>query len=108
MKKIALVLFFALVLFSCKKESKEFPENPDWLNTKISQMETPVEYAGTVIYAYEWNKEYYYLISLPLSSCGMCEFYNYKGVKVVWTEDKIADFQANAKRIKIIWQRDII
>ena len=105
MKKIALVLFFALVLFSCKKESKEFPDNPDWLNTKISQMETPVEFAGTVIYAYEWNKEYYYLISIGLSSCAMCEFYNYQGVKVEWTQEKIDDFQKNGKIIKVVWER---
>ncbi len=108
MNKIALMLFFVPVLFSCKKESKEFPSNPDWLTAKISQMETAPYYMGTTVYAYEWNNEYYYLISIPISSCIMCEFYNYQGVKVVWTQDKIDDFQKNAKRIKIIWQRDII
>jgi hypothetical protein len=97
------------MIFSCKKENdKKYPANPDWLTDKISQMETPVDYAGTVVYAYEWNNEYYYLISLPLSSCGMCEFYNYQGVKFEWTQDKIDDFSKNAKRIKIVWQRDII
>jgi hypothetical protein len=109
MRKIALMFFFSLMLFSCKKENEEkYPANPDWLTVKISQMETPAEYAGTVVYAYEWNNEYYYLISLPFSSCVMCEFYNYQGVKVEWTQEKIDDFQKNAKRIKIVWQRDII
>ena len=105
MKKIALKFLLSLmVLFSCEKDEK-FPGNPDWLNEKISQMETPAYYFGTVVYAYEWNKEYYYLISIGLSSCVMCEFYNYQGVKVEWTDEKITDFQKNGKKIKIIWQR---
>ena len=108
MKKIALMFFCALMLFSCKKESEELPTNPDWLTAKISQMETPAEYAGTTVYAYQWNQGYYYFIQIPLSNCGMCEFYNYKGVKYVWTDEKLGDFQKNAKMIKIVWQRDII
>lgn len=109
MKKIALMFFFSLILFSCKKENDEkFPANPDWLTVKISQMETADYYAGTVVYAYEWNNEYYYLISIGLSSCGFCEFYNYQGVKYVWTSDKIDDFQKNGKMIKVVWQREII
>jgi hypothetical protein len=108
MKKIALMLFCTLVLLSCKKESKEFSANPDWLSDKISQMETADYYMGTTVYAYEWNNEYYYLISIPISSCIMCEFYNYQGVKIEWTQDKIDDFQKNGKRIKVVWQRDLI
>jgi len=108
MKKIALMFFCALVLFSCKKENEEFPANPDWLTAKISQMETADYYMGTKVYAYEWKNEYYYLISIPISSCIMCEFYNYHGVKVVWTQEKIDDFHKNARRIKVVWQRDLI
>jgi hypothetical protein len=109
MRKIALMVFFSFMLFSCNKENVEkFPANPDWLNDKISQMETADYYVGTTVYAYEWNNEYYYLISIGLSSCAMCEFYNYQGVKVEWTQEKIDDFQKNAKRIKVVWQRDII
>jgi hypothetical protein len=104
MKKIALMVLFSLMLFSCEKD-KNFPENPDWLNEKISQMETPAYYVGTTVYAYKWNREYFYLISIGLSSCAMCEFYNYEGVKVEWTDDKIADFLKNGKRIKVVWQR---
>jgi hypothetical protein len=109
MRKIALMVFFSFMLFSCNKENVEkFPANPDWLTDMISQMETADYYVGTTVYAYEWNNEYYYLISIGLSSCGMCEFYNYQGVKVEWTQEKIDDLQKNAKRIKVVWQRDII
>jgi len=105
MKKCAFVFFCSLILISCRKDSEAFPVNPDWLNDMISQMETADYYAGTTVYAYEWNDEYYYLISIGLSSCVMCEFYNYQGVKVVWTQEKIDDFQKNGNRIKVVWER---
>jgi hypothetical protein len=84
----------------------EYPANPAWLNRMISQMETGDYYVGTIVYAYEWNNEYYYLISIPFSSCIMCEFYSYQGVKFVWTYDKSDDFQKNGHRIKVVWERD--
>ncbi|MGB8490909.1 MAG: hypothetical protein WCE64_07605, partial [Bacteroidales bacterium] len=59
---------------------------------------------GTTVYLYEWNHEYYYLVSVPLSSCYMCEFYNYDGIKFEWTQNAIEDFGKNARRIKIVWQ----
>ena len=108
MKKVLLMFFFLMMLLSCKKGNEEFPANPDWLTEKISQMETADYYVGTTVYAYEWNNEYYYWISIGLSSCMMCEFYNYRGVKFEWTQEKSADFQKNAKRIKVVWQRGII
>ena len=108
MRKIALMFFFSLILFSCKKGKDEnIPSNPDWLTDKISQMATPAEYAGTTVYVYKWDKNYYYFIQIPLQNCGMCEFYNYQGVKYAWTNEKLADFQKNGKMIKIVWQREI-
>jgi hypothetical protein len=38
----------------------------------------------------------------------MCEFYDYQGVKVEWTQDRIADFQKNGIMVKVVWQRKII
>ena len=109
MKGKILLILAVILLISCKKDANEkFPANPDWLTDMISQMETADYYVGTTVFAYKWNNENYYLISIGLSSCAMCEFYNYKGVKVEWTQEKIDDFQKNAKRIKIVWQRDII
>ena len=105
MKRIAFFLLCSLMLISCRKDNEEFPANPEWLNEMISQMETSDYYVGTTVYAYEWNNEYYYLISIGLSSCIMCEFYNYQGVKVEWTQEKIDDFQKNGNRIKVVWER---
>ncbi|MFZ2338857.1 MAG: hypothetical protein WAW07_03935 [Bacteroidales bacterium] len=105
MKNIAFLLLCSLIFISCGKDNEEYPANPDWLNEMISQMETADYYVGTTVYAYEWNNEYYYLISIGLSSCAMCEFYNYQGVKVDWTQEKIDDFQKNGIRIKVVWER---
>jgi hypothetical protein len=109
MKGKILLILAVILLISCKKDANEkFPTNPDWLTEKISQMETADYYVGTTVYAYEWNNEYFYLISIPLSSCIMCDFYNYQGVKQVWTQNNIDDFQKNAIKKKVVWQRDII
>lgn len=106
MRRLVLIVLLSFMLFSCDKENDEkFPANPDWLTEKISQMKTDDFYVGTVVYGYEWNNEYYYLISIGLSSCVMCEFYSYQGVKVEWTQEKIDDFQNNGKRIKVVWER---
>lgn len=35
----------------------------------------------------------------------MCEFYNYQGVKVEWTQEKTDDFRKNGNRIKVAWER---
>jgi len=105
MRKTAFLLLFSLILGSCGKDNEEFPANPEWLNEMISQMETADYYEGTIVYAYEWNNDYYYLISIGLSSCVMCEFYNYQGAKVEWTQEKIDDFHKNGNRIKVVWAR---
>lgn len=51
-----------------KKNDEKYPANPDWLTDEISQMETPVEYAGTTVYAYEWQNDYYFEYHNVLSS----------------------------------------
>jgi len=105
MKKIAFLLLCSLILFSVRRDNEGLAAGPEWLNEMISEVETADCYVGTTVYAFEWNNEYYYLISIGLSSCAMCEFYNYQGVKVEWTQEKIDDFQKNGNRIKLVWER---
>lgn len=102
-KKIIIYLIFLSIL-SCKKDNDEqMPDNPKWLNDKISMMDTSMYYKGTVVTMYKWTNEYFYLFSIPLSSCIMCDFYNYLGDKYLWSDDKLSDFQKNAIKIKIVW-----
>jgi hypothetical protein len=105
MKKTALILFFFALLISCKKKD-EFPETPDWLKDRISQMDTAYNYAGASVYLYKWNEEYYYHILNPISSCMFCEVYNYDGVKIVWTDQTFNDFINNGEKLETIWHRD--
>ncbi len=103
-QKIFFILLVILVL-SCRKND-DFPENPDWLNIKIAQMDTADYYFGTEIYLYEWRGEFYYWIFIPISSCWMCEFYSYLGIKQVWTQNNIDDFQKNALKRRMVWRKD--
>ena len=105
MKERILFILLVFLVISCKKND-EYPENPDWLNDKIAQMDTADYYFGTEIYLNEWHGDFYYWISIPISSCMMCEFYTYQGDKHVWTDDNIIDFQKNAIKRKVVWRRD--
>ena len=105
MKQGVLFILLIALAISCSKND-DFPDNPGWLNDKIAQMATADYFFGTEIYLYEWNGDFYYWISIPISSCMMCEFYNYQGVKQVWTQNNIDDFQKNAIKRKIVWRKD--
>jgi len=104
MNRFLIIVFLSLLFLSCEKENNP-PENPAWLNARISMMETESFYVGTYVYLYEWNNEYYYHIMIGLSSCMMCEFYDYRGIKVNWTQETIDDFQKNARKIRVVWQK---
>lgn len=105
---IIILIGLAIVITACKKDNEEqIPENPKWLNDKIMVMDTAIYYHGTVVTLYKWTNQYYYLLTIPLSSCIMCDFYDYQGIKFIWTSDKSEDFQKNAIKIKDVWsQRD--
>ena len=105
MKQRVLFILIVILAISCRKNG-DLPENPDWLIDKIAQMDTTDYYFGTEISLYEWHGDFYYWISIPISSCMMCEFYTYQGDKHVWTDDNIIDFQKNAIKRKVVWQRD--
>lgn len=107
MKPFLFAVLLSVITTSCDKD-KGYLENPDWLNDKIAQMDTADYYFGTEIYLYEWHGDFYYWISIPISSCMMCEFYTYQGDKHVWTDDNVIDFQKNAIKRKVVWRRDHI
>jgi len=76
MKKIFLMFFFSLILFSCEKTLPDVPDSeiPDWLKTRIRQDEQTIkDYPkymapwGAWI-RYRWEKEYYFEYHNILSS----------------------------------------
>ena len=75
MKKIALMLFCALVLFSCEKDFL-IPGNevPEWLKSKIEQDEQMmIDHPSSCLYygawlRYRWQDEYYFEYHCSCSS----------------------------------------
>jgi hypothetical protein len=108
MKASIIIILIGLIvaIAACTKDNEEqIPENPKWLNDKILYMDTAIYNHGTVVTLYKWTNQYYYLLTIPLSSCIMCDFYDYQGEKFIWTSEKNEDFQKNAKKIKDIWSQ---
>ena len=75
MKKLALMFFFSLMFFSCKKDYL-IPDRevPDWLKAKISQDEQIIKDSPQLMNSYgarlryTWQNEYYFEYSNVLSS----------------------------------------
>ena len=104
MRQIVFFLLLVITLFSCAKEDDEFPPNPQWLNAMIEQMQAN-GFPGTTVYAYKWNGGYYYHLSIPISSCMYCDFYEYNGAKYQWSQDDMEDFLKSEKIVKMVWEK---
>jgi len=108
--RIALKFLFPLMVFcfitiiSCSKQ-KDYPTNPDWLNLRISQMDTSAYCPGTAVSLYNWGNQFYYLIANPLANSIYTDLYDYQGTSYVWTTDKFDDFLKNGKKIRVVWSR---
>ncbi len=99
---ILFIIFFSTL--SCAQNEEEYPENPKWLKDKIEQMAASAM-PGIEVIAYKWNDGYYYHIMNPISSCMFCDFYDYRGNKIVWTDDDITDFNKHGKIVKVVWKK---
>ena len=103
MNKIVFLFLLSFLVLSCERD-ENLPPNPEWLNTKISQLaSSPLP--GITINAYKWDNAYYYHVLNPISSCMFCEVYNYSGDLVTWTDDEFKDFINNGKLIKAVWEK---
>lgn len=101
-----LLIFFILLFatLSCSRNDDDFPENPGWLNDRIAQMELNA-IPGTEVIAYQWMDGYYYHIMNPVSSCLLCDVYDYSGNKIVWTDEDFIDFHTHGKMVKVVWRK---
>lgn len=107
MKHVILLSFLLTFLVSCEKtELPYIPENPEWLEQKINELEDGPSYGGIKINIFLWNNEYYYHILNPISSCMFCELFSYQGEKIVWAEGMLNDFFENGKFIVCIWKHN--
>lgn len=111
MKNVIYIILISLfVLASCQKENSVQPFNyerdtPAWLKVKIDSMATTPYYIGTVVYRYEWHKQFIYHIMIPISSCAYCELYLHDGSKAQLSESSLSDFLQNRTNEIIIWAK---
>ena len=97
------MVFCCIMIISCSKQ-KDYPTNPDWLNLRISQMDTSA-CVGTAVSLYKWDNHFYYLIANPLANSIFTDLYDYQGTSYTWTTDKFDDFLKNGKKIRIVWSK---
>jgi hypothetical protein len=112
MKKIIyLFLFLFLTFVGCSnKEIFNYErDTPAWLKAKIDSVTTanPKYYSGTKVFRYEWNEQYIYHFSIPLSSCVYCEVYDQNGRKIQFTDNAMkSDFEQNKINKVLLWDWD--
>jgi len=103
MKKFLTVFAILFFLTSCEKYTfPEMPENPFWLEEKISEIQAGTNY-GIKIDVYFWKGEYFYHINNIISSCMFCNFYTYEGGKYIWGDSEMKDFFTNAVFVGTTW-----
>jgi hypothetical protein len=109
MKKITFASLLLFLTFAGCGSDKIFnyeKDTPEWLKTKIDSVTTsnPKYYSGTKVFRYEWNKQYVYHFSIPLSSCVYCELYDQEGRKIQFTDNAMtSDFEQNKINKVLVW-----
>lgn len=101
---IFLIAFLFIILSGCQKDTSPISINPEWLNAYIEDIKNDPAYFGTVITRYEWKDKYYFDVSVPSSSCYMCEVYNQYGELMVWNESSAIEFTNNRRNGIIVWR----
>ncbi len=102
MKKLFLFLLALLIFCTCEKQSSD-NRNPEWLDELILEMEGNPYYFGSYISRYTWNGDFFYEITIPVSSCMYCDIYDIDGNRINWQENDINDYLENRKDKVLIW-----
>ena len=102
MKKYTYLILIALFLITCEN-SQDIPELPEQIQARIYDL-SGLEFAGTIIYRYDWRNSQYYHVMIPISSCAYCEMYDEFGNLFEFSDnEELADFLANRKNQYIVW-----
>lgn len=110
LKSVFTVLLFTFI--ACQDKGVEpflyESDTPSWLKDKIDYMSTNKDYGGTVVYRYEWKKNYVFHITIPISSCAMCDIYDNSGNKINFSENgKLQDYLDNRTSPVLVWEYSI-
>ena len=100
--------FLIITLISCSNSVEPFNyerDTPQWLKLKIDSLDAEPNYAGTIVYRYEWHTQFVYHISIPISSCMYCLVYEHNGDLInIGDSNTVNDFHNNKKNQVIVWQ----
>ena len=101
---------FAVLLFTfiaCQDKGVEpflyERDTPSWLKDKIDYMSAHKDFGGTTVYRYEWKGDYVFDITIPISSCGLCEVYDDRGNKIDWVKSSVQDYLDNRTSPVRVW-----
>jgi len=105
-KKILFIILILLSGISCEKyQFQDLPENPSWLDERISDMEAAKQF-GLRIDVYLWKDAYYYHFMNLISSCWFCDFWDYNGNRHEWLPGETEDFSENSRLIGTVWKSE--
>lgn len=109
LKIIYISSFILIAIVSCQKENITGTfdyerDTPVCIKEKIDSISINREYAGTIVYRYEWKDNFIYHFMIPISSCAYCELYDQSCKKIQLTDETFMDFQENRENELIIWE----
>lgn len=102
MKNLILISILVLFMSSCNKENN--PDNPQWLEELIIEIQNDEFYVGSKIYRHQYENEFYYHLEIPLSSCAFCNLYEFNGDQVIWSHEELEDYLKSREKEKIVWR----
>ena len=105
-----MIAFFVLV--GCNNDNGQQPfdyakDTPAWLKEKIAVMSTDTTrfYVRSKVYRYNWNWQFVYHISIPLSSCMYCEIYDQFGNRIKFVNDAmLQNFLSTRTDEVLVWE----
>jgi hypothetical protein len=111
MRKIALMIVFSLIFFSCEKNSL-VPENeiPDWLKTRISQDELKIQENPKYMTSwgawirYKWQNEYYFEYHNVVSSSSPRAISTKGDTLKIWANDINTDYYKEKCCKAFVWK----
>jgi len=111
MKKMALMFFFSLLLFSCEKDFLiPDKEVPDWLKSKINQDEQMMnDYPSSCLYygawlRYNWQDEYYFEYHCSCSSSSPRAISTKGDTLHIWANDVTTDYYKEKCCRQLVWK----
>lgn len=104
MKKILVIFFMVIMMVSCEDREPEPILVPEWMHTRLQELEDGGNCIGCTVQRWTYNEEYFYHLYCSYWSCLDCEIYHYDGTPIDWDLIDPVDFNANKHRPVKVWE----